>query len=40
LRPMAPSMPAHKDHEKDVSAETCPRSWVEKNARDGGMFVG
>ena len=26
LRPMAPSMPTHKDHEKDVGAETCPRS--------------
>ena len=27
LRPMAPSMPTHKDHEKDVRAEACPRSW-------------
>jgi hypothetical protein len=36
LGPMAPSMPAHKDHEKDVGAEACPRSWVEKKARDGG----
>ena len=26
LRPMAPSMPSHKDHEKDVRAEACPRS--------------
>jgi hypothetical protein len=26
LRPMAPSMATHKDHEKDVRAETCPRS--------------
>ena len=41
VRPMAPSMPAHKDHEKDVGAEACPRSRVEKKARDdGGMFVG
>ena len=41
LRPMAPSMPTHKDHEKDVGAEACPRPWVEKKAaRDGGMFVG
>ena len=32
LRPMAPSMPTHKDHEKDVRAEACPRSWVEKKA--------
>ena len=23
---------AHKDHEKDVEAEACPRSWVEKKA--------
>jgi hypothetical protein len=36
VRPMAPSMPAHKDHEKDVGAEACPRSRVEKKARDGG----
>ena len=36
VRPMAPSMPTHKDHEKDVGAEVCPRSWVEKKAtRDG-----
>jgi hypothetical protein len=26
LRPMAPSMPTHKDHAKDVGAEACPRS--------------
>jgi hypothetical protein len=26
LRPMAPSMPSHKDREKDVGAEACPRS--------------
>jgi hypothetical protein len=32
LRPMAPSMPTHKDHEKDVGAEACPRSWVEVKA--------
>jgi hypothetical protein len=36
LGPMAPSMLAHKDHEKDVGAEACPRSWVEKKALDGG----
>jgi len=32
LRPMAPAMPTHKDHEKDVRAEACPRSWVEEKA--------
>jgi hypothetical protein len=32
LPPMAPSMPIHKDHEKDVGAEACPRLWVEKKA--------
>jgi hypothetical protein len=32
LRPMAPSMPTRKDHEKDVGAEACPRSWVEEKA--------
>ena len=26
LRPMAPSTLTHKDHEKDVGAEACPRS--------------
>jgi hypothetical protein len=25
LRPMAPSMPTHRDHEKDVEAKACPR---------------
>ena len=25
LRPMAPSMPSHKDHEKDVKANAWPR---------------
>ena len=32
LRPMAPSMPTHKDHEKDVGAEASPRSWLEEKA--------
>jgi hypothetical protein len=30
----------HKDREKDVGAEARLRSWVEKKARDGGVFVG
>ena len=40
LRPMAPSMPTPKDHEKDVGAEACAEAKVEKKARDRGMFVG
>jgi hypothetical protein len=28
---------AHKDHEKDVGAETCSRSWVEKRAANAAM---
>ena len=42
LRPMAPSMPTHKDHEKDVKAKACPRSMrFEKKADvDDGRFAG
>jgi hypothetical protein len=32
LRPMAPTMPIQKDHEKDVEAEAWPRSYVKKMA--------
>jgi len=32
LHATAPSMPIHKDHEKDAGAEACPRSWVEEKA--------
>jgi hypothetical protein len=32
LRPMAPSMPTPKDHEKDLRAEARLRSWVEEKA--------
>jgi hypothetical protein len=35
LRPMAPSMPAHKDHEKDIGAGPARGHGVEEKAHDG-----
>jgi hypothetical protein len=37
--PMAPSVPTHKDHEKDVRAEICRAIGREEGSRRG-MFVG
>jgi hypothetical protein len=40
VRRMPPSMPNHKDHEKDVEAEACARTWGREEGLQRGMFVG
>jgi hypothetical protein len=40
VRRVPPSMPNRQDHEKDVEAEACARTWGREEGLQRGMFVG
>jgi hypothetical protein len=40
VRRMPPSMLNRQDHEKDVEAEACARTWGREEGSRRGMFVG